>query len=157
MLRQSDHTSLDRHNEEIQILIESDMNEIRERVKKRRIHLKLSYQDLAEKTGMSKSTLQRYETGAIRNLPVDKLEVLAKALGTRPGYLMGWESHTENAVAGNFSSPTEAMEFILKQPVLMNYGGYDITQLSDEDIVNFANELVRMLELVSHKYKGKSE
>ena len=68
-----------------------DANNIVKRIKKRRLELKYSFQDLADKTNMSKSTLQRYETGSIRNLPLDKLEVLASALQTTPSYLMGWD------------------------------------------------------------------
>ena len=66
-------------------------NEIINRIKERRLALNLSYQELAEKTGMSKSTLQRYETGFIRNLSVYRLEILAQALDVSPIYLMGWD------------------------------------------------------------------
>lgn len=72
-----------------------DMQEIINRMKNRRLELELSYQDLSDKTGISKSTLQRYETGFIKNLGIDKLETLAKALEISPGYLMGWEIHNE--------------------------------------------------------------
>ena len=53
----------------------------------------MSYQDLANKTGLSKSTLQRYETGAILNIPLSKLNILAKALQTTPLYIMGIENN----------------------------------------------------------------
>ena len=72
-----------------------DVNNIVKRIKKRRLELEYSFQDLADKTDMSKSTLQRYETGAIKNLPLDKLEVLASALQTTPAYLMGWDEAKE--------------------------------------------------------------
>lgn len=74
-----------------------DVNNIVKRIKKRRLELEYSFQDLADKTNMSKSTLQRYETGAIRNLPLDKLEILATALQTTPAYLMGWENKNSKA------------------------------------------------------------
>jgi hypothetical protein len=45
------------------------------------------------------------------------------------------------------------MEFILKQPAMAAYGGYDIKKMSDEEIVEFANELLHQFEMVSHKYK----
>ena len=72
-----------------------DLEKIRKRIKERREELGYSYQTLADLTGMSKSTLQRYETGAIGNLPLDKLDVLAKALKCTAAYLMGWESKEE--------------------------------------------------------------
>ena len=72
-----------------------EANNIVKRIKKRRLELGYSFQDLADKTNMSKSTLQRYETGTIKNLPLDKLDVLASALQTTPSYLMGWNEVKE--------------------------------------------------------------
>ena len=62
----------------------------------------MSYQTLSEKVGISKSTLQRYETGYIKNMPVDKLEEIADALNISPAYLMGWEDHTPTTLAAHF-------------------------------------------------------
>jgi transcriptional regulator with XRE-family HTH domain len=134
---------------------ERDTSEIIKRIKERRIMQNLSYQDLADKTGISKSTLQRYETGFIKNLPIDKLEILANALNTTPGYLMGWEidSPSSSLEYKTIKNPEDAMTFILKQPTLMAYGGYDIKKMTNDDLVDFANELLRQLELISYKYK----
>lgn len=73
--------------------ISKKMSEIMSRIKTRRESLGLSFQELAEKTNMSKSTLQRYETGFIRNMPIDKLEDIAHALNVSPAYLMGWSDN----------------------------------------------------------------
>ncbi|BDR86086.1 helix-turn-helix transcriptional regulator [Clostridium tetani] len=80
----------------INVSNKQNMKEIINRIKTRRNELMLSYQDLANKTGLSKSTLQRYETGAIKNMPIDKLDILAKALNVSPAYLMGWEESLPN-------------------------------------------------------------
>lgn len=66
------------------------MKAIMERIKNKRESLGLSFQQLADLTQLSKSTLQRYETGGIKNIPLDKLEVLAKALQTTPEWILGW-------------------------------------------------------------------
>jgi len=71
---------------------------ITDRIKKRRLELGMSYQELADKTGLSKSTLQRYETGAISNIPLGKLKILAKALKTSPLYIIGLESDKNYSV-----------------------------------------------------------
>lgn len=70
--------------------ISEKMQNIMSRMKKRREELDMSYQTLSDKVGISKSTLQRYETGYIKNMPVDKLEDIADALQVSPAYLMGW-------------------------------------------------------------------
>lgn len=67
-------------------LTDQEIQELRKRLRARRIFLDLTYQELAEKTGMSKSTLQRYETGGIKNLPYSKIPILSEALGVSPNY-----------------------------------------------------------------------
>ena len=82
--------------------ISEKMQDIMKRMKSRREELNMSYQTLSEKVGISKSTLQRYETGYIKNMPVDKLEEIADALNVSPAYLMGWEDHTPSTLAAHF-------------------------------------------------------
>lgn len=77
--------------------ISDKMKEITSRIKERRIELDMSYQALADKVGISKSTLQRYETGSIRNMPIDKLEQISEALHVTPDYIMGWENENKTA------------------------------------------------------------
>lgn len=66
--------------------------ELAERLKKLRIEHKYSYQKLEELTGISRSSLQRYENGLNTNLTSSKLTILADAYGVPPTYLLGWES-----------------------------------------------------------------
>lgn len=76
------------------LLDDSKMKDIMNRIQSRRLELQLSYQDLALKTNMSKSTLQRYESGSIKNMPVDKLGVIANALDVSPLWLLGFEENS---------------------------------------------------------------
>ncbi|NME64068.1 helix-turn-helix transcriptional regulator [Clostridium cadaveris] len=52
-----------------------------------------------------------------------------------------------------FKTPEAAMKFILKQPAIMGYGGFDVEKLSDEELIDFANELLNQMKLISYKYK----
>jgi transcriptional regulator with XRE-family HTH domain len=60
------------------------------RIRERRKHLGLSADQLAEKLGVSRSTVFRYENGDIEKVPLDYLGVLSSVLCTTPEYLMGW-------------------------------------------------------------------
>lgn len=71
---------------------EKELTDLIERIKERRLTLEMSYQDLSDATQISKSTLQRYETGYIKKVPINQIEILAKALHTTPSYLMGWDT-----------------------------------------------------------------
>ena len=61
------------------------------RMKERRLQLKKTLEEVGSVVGVSKATIQRYEKGAITNIPSDKIEKIAKALSTTPAFLMGWE------------------------------------------------------------------
>ena len=71
---------------------EKELTDLIERIKEQRLKLEMSYQDLSDATQISKSTLQRYETGYIKKVPINQIEILAKALHTTPSYLMGWDA-----------------------------------------------------------------
>lgn len=66
--------------------------ELKDRIKNLRLEHDLTLDDVAKVVGVSRQTIQRYESGVISNIPSDKIELLAKALNTSPGALMGWES-----------------------------------------------------------------
>ena len=51
----------------------------------------LTLEQVANKVGVGKSTVRKWETGMIANMKRDKIAALAKALDTTPIYLMGWE------------------------------------------------------------------
>lgn len=53
---------------------------------------------------------------------------------------------------GEFKTAEAAMQFILSQPSIMAYGGFDIKKLSDQDKIDFANDLLSQLKLLGLKY-----
>jgi transcriptional regulator with XRE-family HTH domain len=96
-----------------------EMTEIMRRMHNRRIELNYTYQELADKTGICKSTLQRYETGSIKNMPLDKLEVVANALRVSPGFLLGWNEEVcdisadqSKVIKGCLNMPEEYFDII---------------------------------------------
>ena len=77
-----------------------NMNEkISDRLKARRTELGLSLRDLSQKTRISSSTLQRYETGKIEKLPVENMKIIAGALKTTAEELLGMGAGFEASAA----------------------------------------------------------
>lgn len=70
---------------------DGDNMNIGDRIKKRRLALGLSVDELASKIGKNRATIYRYENNEIENLPLTTLEPLAIALETTPSYLIGWD------------------------------------------------------------------
>ena len=83
-----------------------ELNEIAKRLKALRSEKGLSLRDLSRRTGLTKSTLQRYETGNIGNIPLSKIDVLAKGLNVNPHAILGWdtESNSTNQIPEDLKS-----------------------------------------------------
>ena len=63
-----------------------------DRIRKHRELSGISQTDLAEKIGVSKQTLYKYEKNVITNIPSDKIEEISKVLNVSESCLMGWEN-----------------------------------------------------------------
>ena len=69
--------------------------ELANKLRAKRLENNLSLQEVADKLGVSKVTVSRYETLDITNIPSDKIEGMAKLYNTTPAFLMGWENKKE--------------------------------------------------------------
>ena len=71
-----------------------------ERVKARRLELGYTLLQLAEKIGVTEATMQRYESGSIKNPAQPRIAALAQALGVDANYLMAWGQDDETNPQG---------------------------------------------------------
>lgn len=76
-----------------------DINELRAKRLREAVEKSgLSFVELEHKTGVPKSTLQRYVAGKTKKIPIDCLEQIALATGSDIVYLMGWETEKSSPV-----------------------------------------------------------
>ena len=66
-----------------------DNIEIGKRIKQSREEKGMSLQDVADLTGVARSTVQRYETGKIDKIKLPILESSARSLEVRPDWIIG--------------------------------------------------------------------
>ena len=62
-----------------------------EKMKRLRLSLGLTLEDVGNAVGVGRSTVRKWENGMIANMRRDKIEKIAAALHTTPSYLMGWD------------------------------------------------------------------
>ncbi len=136
-------------------MVEKEIIKSTDRIKERRLILGLSYQKLSDLTGISSSTIQRYEKGNIKNLPADKLILLANALETTPAYLIGWDKKDHNPPLN--AKREQAKDYLLhslkRYKVLLSSCNLKIEDLTDEQLNELAYDLVDQIKLLSYKYK----
>ena len=127
--------------------------------------------ELSRISGVNASYISALERDEKNNPSINTLNKLATALEVSVDDMMNGDSFTDYEInklnnkymnikdeaelyeTGEFKTPESAMQFIIKQPAIMGYGGFDANKLSSEEIIEFANELLRQLKLLGLKYK----
>lgn len=132
----------------------------------------LSILKLKELTGLSKSTISDIENEK-SNPTSDTLLKLSKALDVSVNDFFDNDENTKiNTLADNvnkikdkndklkyvqsildFAEPEEAVKFILSQPALMDFGGYDLKKMSDQEILDLANDMLFAMKLSLQRMK----
>ena len=74
---------------------------IGQRIKAIRTEQGITIDDLAHRLGKNRTTIYRYESGDIENLPLGILDCLANALNTTPAHLLGWTNTNIDTVNEN--------------------------------------------------------
>lgn len=133
------------------------MNILGKRIKQLREEKGLNQVEFAKLISISNTTLSQYETG--QRIPSDDIKIkIADYFNVSTDYLLGRTDKRNNTPEPKpFTNAKEAMQFILKQPAIMAFGGYDVTKMSDDEVIEFANELLHQFELISHKYKDRDK
>lgn len=130
---------------------------IGQNIKTLRKNKKITLTHLSDKTGLSISTLSDIENG--KSSPkTSTLNKIANGLGVQLLDIIGPESNyldinnSDNETDIKFTDPVKAMAFIISQPTVGDYGNFDVNKLTDEDKINFANDLLEMIRMISPKY-----
>lgn len=89
------------------------MASLQERIKERRTSLNKTLLEVAEFVGVKEATMQRYESGEIKNIPHEKIVSIAEYLNCSPQYLMGWTDEINI-----FASNIIPLEKVRKVPLL---------------------------------------
>ena len=68
-----------------------------ERIRDAREARKMSQEELVRACKTTKQTIYKYESGLVTNIPLDRLEAIADALGVSSAYLAGWDTMSSGA------------------------------------------------------------
>ncbi|MBU5269437.1 helix-turn-helix domain-containing protein [Clostridium cochlearium] len=134
-----------------------------EKLKKIRISKCMTTYELSELTGIPQSSISKMENGK-RKIETDSLKKLANALNVSVNEFFDEDIETTKektdksikndlpVIPKEFTNPDEARAYVDKHQIF-GANGFDSDKLSDDEILEFANELLKQMELISFKYK----
>lgn len=117
-----------------------------QRIKMYREAIHLSQVELAERIGVSKQTLYKYENDIITNIPSDKIEAIARETNTTPEMIMGWAYQNNTFVF----SPHE-------KTIVIHYRSADPgTQASVRKLLDVADPAtpLHLIPVAAHEHEG---
>lgn len=133
---------------------------------------KISSKELAEIVDVSPTHIS-YVINNKRYPSVELLEKIAKVLEVSVDELFKddsidkenlQETHSKNDKLSEqekyiesikLDTAEDAMKFILQQPSLMAFGGYDLNEMTEEEILDLANDMLFAMKLSLEKNKRK--
>ena len=59
----------------------------------------LTLKDVAKVLNTSEQAVNKYELEIVRNIPLERIEAMAKLYGVSPAYIMGWNDESSSSVA----------------------------------------------------------
>lgn len=105
------------------------MANLNERIREQRLKKGYTLLQIAELIGVKEATVQRYESGEIRNIKHDTITKLSEILGCSPSYLMGWEDELEKYEAEEI--PPSSSSFLKRLRETRKKRGLTIRQMAD--------------------------
>lgn len=114
----------------------------------------LTTEQLSNQSGVPIGTLNKILNGTTKDPKLETLKALCRVLECRLDDFDDAENRQPVKETPHlFTDIKDATEYLIKLPAMAAYGGYDIKKMTDDEILEFANEILHQFEMVSHKYK----
>ena len=104
--------------------------------------------DLANRMGVSQNTVSNWESGNREPDSIEQFLQLCEIFGVTLDELV-----KSNLSHNIFTTVDEAMLFIIQNPTVAAFGGYDLDKMSDEDKINLANQIADSIKFFGSKFK----
>lgn len=115
------------------------------RLKALREEKHMTLEEVAEAVGVSRATIYKYETGAIKVVPPDKVHRLANLFGVTSPYLMAWTDERKVNPSENLDMVAERLRDEANQKLSQKPGYWKTIPLSTRDCTTAATQAARCL------------
>ncbi len=142
-------------------------NKLGEFLRKERKKKNMSLRDFSEYLGISHTYLNKLENGIDPRTSkpvsptIETLKQISNAMNISldtllqiSGYIPEKNNYDSNSnIPEYFETPQDAIKFILEQPMIANFGGYDLELMEDDEIMDMAEDVADMLRIMAKKHK----
>lgn len=102
------------------------------RIKRCRTDKNMTQEELAEKLGLKKSAIAKYENGRVENIKRSTIEEMSNIFNCKPSYLMGWDDQKERLSSFYLTLNEHESKLVNEYRKLNNMGKLKILQTAQE-------------------------
>lgn len=127
--------------------------EIGRRIRIKRENTGMTMKQVAEIIGVTEATFSRYESGHIGNVPLSRIEAIAKVFNCTPAHLMGWDEKQNERIEDfkTIKLMKEVSDY-LQDTSIRSLS----SKLHDNELPNEAiKELDNFIDYLKSKYRNK--
>lgn len=125
--------------------------EMADRIRNRRIESGLTQEELAERLGLQKSAIAKYENGRVENIKRSVIQKMAGVLDCSPCYLMGW---SDNIVEHRDAFLCSALE----KEIIIHYRTTDLgTQASVRKLLDVSDSPLHLMPVAAREQEGATD
>lgn len=140
------------------------MGLLNERIKIMRMKRGYTLAYVAEQLGIKEATMQRYESGEIKNVKHETISKLAEIYGCSPSYLMGWEEQISLTKKDSFNYFLEMQLRLLGYEIIYDEEDYYTIlkhqgieyEINDSDIEELSSSTKSYIDFKLHEIMKRS-
>ena len=116
------------------------MSEMGDRIRSLRKKSGMTQEELGEKLGVSKTIVNRYESGTIENIKRSSIEIMCKLFNVSATYLLGIEE-LEDSLAKEVKLIEQIQEFYGKEAVDLLQSFTQLNAAGKEKVISYCNDM----------------
>ena len=123
------------------------MSEMGDRIRSLRKKSGMTQEELGEKLGVSKTIVNRYESGTIENIKRSSIEIMCKLFNVSATYLLGIEE-LEDSLAKETKLIEQIQEFYGKEAVELLELFTRLNEAGKQKVISYADDMTEIQKYV---------
>lgn len=117
---------------------------IGERIKELRTLSGMSQEELGRRVGVQRAAINKYEVGAVTNIPIATIEKMATVFDVSPTYLVGWNETSSNPLSAEVKVLQGVKTFYGKDAVDLLEGYCTMSAAGRKRLFQYLDDMSRL-------------
>ena len=114
------------------------------RIKELRTLAGMSQEELGRRVGVQRAAINKYEVGAVTNIPIATIEKIASVFDVSPTYIVGWNETASNPLSAEVKVLQGVKTFYGKDSVDLLEGYVSMSPIGRKKVLQYLDDMSRL-------------